>query len=63
MGGITLRQKDEQNQVLQKGWWGGWGKKGSGTQEGFDWVGISNHILIKIRTLNFGYAPMLFGIL
>jgi hypothetical protein len=22
MGGITSRQKDEQNQVLQKGWWG-----------------------------------------
>jgi hypothetical protein len=51
------------NQVLQKGWWGWLGQEGSGTQEGFDWVGISNHILIKIRTLNFGYAPMLFGIL
>jgi hypothetical protein len=59
-----LRQKDEQNQSVAKGLVGWLGQEGSGTQEGLIGVGnpISNRILIKIRRLNFGYAPpMLLG--
>ncbi len=42
MGGITLRQKDEQKPSVAKGLAGWLGQGGSGTQEGLIWVGISN---------------------
>jgi hypothetical protein len=35
------------------------GARRVGDSGGIDWIGISNRILIEIRRLNFGYAPML----
>jgi hypothetical protein len=53
MGGITLRQKDEQHQSVAKGLVGWlWGRR-VGDSGGIDWVGISTRVLIIIRRLNF----------
>lgn len=62
MGGITLRQKGEQNQSVAKGFGGVVEARRVRDSGGIDWVGISNRILIKIRRLNFCVCTNVVGI-